>query len=184
MDACGHRHSRYRYEQRFTTVAWMLLLVLGASLAAYHSWETNRSASDDRGSPPIAPTTSMRDWLAQSQSSINYVVTARNNIAAAASRKDIPGTGTACQTATEAVAMMRDHMPVPEAAVNQPMQQALSNYTTGLPFCVSAAGNADGEGMQMAARFISQGDEAMQVALDALGEEPDAQRGKFGVLIV
>ena len=113
----------------------------------------------------------MHVWLDQSEAAVNSLVGARNTIAAAASRRDIPATGTACRSATDAVATLREHMPSPEAAVNSALQQAISNYTIGLPDCISASRTVDGEGMQRAARFISQGDDAMQLALDILGDE-------------
>jgi hypothetical protein len=126
----------------------------------------------------------MRAWLDQARPSLDGLVTARNDIAAAAFRRDIPATGTACRTATDAVSNLRVHMPSPEAAVNQTLQQAISSYTAGLPHCVSASRNVNGEGMQRAAGFISQGDNAMHLALDILGGEVDPLVGKLGVLIV
>jgi hypothetical protein len=126
----------------------------------------------------------MHAWLDESQPSINVLVSARNNIAAAASRRDIPATGIACQTATDAVATLRMHMPSPEAAVNQSLQQAISSYTTGLPNCISASRTVDGEGMQRAASYISQGDDAMRMALDILGDESAPEPNQLGVLIV
>ena len=107
----------------------------------------------------------MRAWLDQSQQSIDVLVTARNNIAAAASQRDIRATGVACQTATDGVADLREHLPSPEAAVNQSLQQAISSYTIGLPGCFSASLTVDGEGMQRAAGNIRHGDAAMQSAL-------------------
>ena len=184
MAASRQSPSRYQREQRFTVISWAVLIALGTLLAAYHNWSTERSASSDGdAAPPVAPTVTMRAWLDQSQLSINGMVAARNNIAAAAARQDIPATGTACRHAADAVADLRVHMPSPEASVNQSLQQAISSYTAGFPFCVSASGNVDGQGMQLAARFISEGDNAMQVALDIMADEPGAQGG-FGVLIV
>jgi hypothetical protein len=181
MAASHSRPSRYQREQRFTVISWAALTAFGALLAAYHSWSTERP---DESSPPVAPTMSMHAWLDESQPSINVLVTARNNIAAAASRRDIPGTGIACQTATDAVANLRMRMPSPEAAVNHPLQQAISSYTTGLPDCISASRTVDGEGMQRAASYISRGDDAMQLALDILGNEAAPASHQLGVLIV
>ena len=173
--------SRYQREQRFTIVSWAALTVFGALLAACNSWSTERA---DESSPPVAPSMSMHAWLDESQPSINVLVNARDNIAAAASRRDIPGTGIACQTATDAVANLRIHMPSPEAAVNQSLQQAISSYTAGLPSCISASRAVDGEGMQRAASYISQGDHAMQSALDVLENESAPAPNQLGVLIV
>lgn len=185
MAASRQSPSRYQREQRFTVVSWAVLVALGALLAAYHNWSTERSASSDDGAaPPVAPTLTMHAWLDQSQPAINGMVAARNDIAAAASRQDIAATGTACRRAADAVTDLRGHMPSPEAPVNQSLQQAISSYTAGFPFCVSASGNVDGQGMQLAARFISEGDTAMQLALDIMADEPGGQGGAFGVLIV
>jgi hypothetical protein len=179
MVASHARSSRYQREQRITVASWAILTLVGALSAAYHVWSTEPAAySDDVLPPPM----SMHAWLDESQPSINVLVSARNNIAAAASRRDIHGTGIACQTATNAVANLRMHMPSPEAAVNQSLQQAISSYTTGLPDCVSASRTVDGEGLQRAASYISRGDDAMQLALDILGNE--AAPEPLGVLIV
>jgi hypothetical protein len=176
--------SRYQREQRFTGISWAVFVVIGALAAAHHIWSTGRPASTDEASPPVAPPTSMHAWLDQSQLSIKVLVGARNNIAAAASHRDIPGTGMACQAATYAVADLRIHLPSPEAAVNESLQQAISSYTAGLPDCVSASRTIDGEGMQRAASFISQGDGAMRLALDILGNEAAPANNQLGVLIV
>lgn len=180
------RNTRYQREQRFTIASWSTLMLIGALLAAaYHSWSTARSASsDEAATPPVAPTISMHVWLDQSEAAVNGLVGARNTIAAAASRRDIPATGTACRTATDAVATLRQHMPSPEAAVNYALQQAISDYTIGLPDCISASRTVDGEGLQRAARFISQGDNAMQLALDILGDEASPAASQLGMLIV
>ena len=173
--------SRYQREQRITIISWAALTAFGALLAACNSWSTERA---DESSPPVAPAVSMHAWLDESQPSINIVVSARNNLAAAASRRDIPGTGIACQTATDAVANLRMHMPSPEAAVNQSLQQAITSYTIGLPHCISASRTVGGEGMQRAASYISQGDDAMKLALDILGNESAPESNQMGVLIV
>jgi hypothetical protein len=75
-------------------------------------------------------------------------------------------------------------MPSPEASVNYALQQAISNYTIGLPDCISASRNVDGEGMQRAARYISQGDDAMQLSLDLLQDEESPAASQLGMLIV
>ena len=157
---------------------------VGALLAGYHSWSTAQSASSDEPSVAVAPSLTMHAWLDRARPSLDGLVSARNNIAAAASSRDIPATGTACRTAADAVSNLRVHMPSPEAAVNQSLQQAISSYTAGLPHCVSASRAVNGEGMQRAAGFMSQGDNAMRLALDILGDEVDPAVGKLGVLIV
>jgi hypothetical protein len=180
------RNSRYQREQRFTIASWAVLVLIGAlSASAYHHWSSKRSASPDEAAmAPVAPTISMHTWLEQSEAAVNGLVGARNTIAAAASRRDIPATGTACRTATDAVATLRQHMPSPEASVNSALQQAISNYTIGLPDCISASRNVDGQGMQRAARYISQGDDAMQLGLDLLEDQAAPSASQLGMLIV
>lgn len=163
---------------------WAALMMSGAALAAALSWSHHRSPVEDEDAPPVAPTMSMQAWIGESQSSITTLVNARNEIAAAASRRDIPATGVACQAATAAVSNLRVHMPSPEAAVNQSLQQAISSYAAGLPVCADASAAVDGEGMQRAAGWISLGDTAMQAALDILGDETGQSGGRMGMLIV
>jgi len=180
------RNTRYRREQRFTAASWAVLALIGAlCAAACHSWPAARSVSlDEAAAPPVAPTISMHTWLNQSEAAVNGLVGARNTIAAAASRQDIPATGMACRSATDAVATLRGHMPSPEASVNYALQQAISDYTIGLPDCISASRNVDGEGMQRAARYISQGDDAMQLALDLLQDESSPAASQLAMVIV
>jgi hypothetical protein len=183
MAVSTSRPSRYRYEQRFTVLSWAFLITLGAvSAGFYESW--SHSASPDADVAPVAPTISMHAWLDQSQPLINELVSARTTISAAASHRDIQATGSACQTASSAVAHLREHMPSPRADLNYPLQQAISGYTTGLPDCVSASRTVDGKRLQQAAGYISQGDTAMQTALGILADETDGQPGNLGVLIV
>jgi hypothetical protein len=183
MAVSTSRPSRYRYEQRFTVFSWAFLIALGAVSAGFYE-SRSHSAAPDADVAPVAPTMSMQAWLDQSQPSINELVSARNTISAAASHRDIQATGSACQTASNAVATLREHMPSPRDDLNYPLQQAISSYITGLPDCVSASRTVDGERLQRAAGYISQGDTAMQTALDILSDETDGQPGNLGVLIV
>ena len=178
--------SRYQRDQRFTVVSWVVIIVIGPLAGAYHYWASARSDSQDTGAIEQAGSAppSMRMWLDESEPSINGLVTARNTIAAAAAHQDIAGTGAACQSATTAVADLRVKLPSPEPVVNSLLQQAISSYTTGLPYCVIATKAADGEGLQRAAGYISEGDTAMQGCLDVLGNEEATQPGNLGVLIV
>jgi hypothetical protein len=178
--------SRYQREQRIMMTSWAVFAVVGAILAwAYLHWSSTRSAiNGDDATPPIAPTPSIHGWLDRSQPSINELVAARNAIAAAAARHDIAGTGAACQTATGAIAHLHQEMPSPESELNSTLQQAISNYSTGLPYCISASRTEDGQGLRQAATYISQGDDAMHVVLDILGSESNGPTGNVGVLIV
>lgn len=184
--ADSHRYtSRYQREQRITVASWAVFAIIGAILAwAYLHWSSAGSATADDATPPIEPTPSIHEWLDRSNRLINDVVAARNAIAAAAANHDIAGTGAACQDATGAITHLHQEMPSPELVLNSTLQQAISNYDTGLPYCISASQTEDGEGMQRAATYISQGDDAMRVVLDILGNESDDQPANLGVLIV
>lgn len=165
--------------------SWAVFAVIGAILAgAYLHWSSARSAISDDATPPSAPTPSIHGWLDRSERLINDVIAARNTIAAAAAHHDIAGTGAACQTATGAIAHLHQQMPSPEPVLNSTLQQAISDYSTGINYCISAGRTEDGEGLPRAATYISQGDDAMRVVLDILSHESDAQQGNLGVLIV
>ena len=181
--ANSHRFtSRYQREQRIMMASWAVFAVIGAILAsAYLHWSSTRSAISGDATPPIAPTPSIHAWLDRSERVINDVIAARNAIAAAAAHHDIAGTGTACQTATGAIAHLHQQMPSPEPVLNSTLQQAISDYSTGLHYCISAGRTADGEGLPRAATYISQGDDAMRVVLDILSNE-SPQPGNLGVL--
>jgi hypothetical protein len=184
--AISHRYtSRYQREQRIMVTSWAVFATIGAILAwAYLHWSSTRSAISDDATPPIAPTPSIHGWLDRSERSINDVVAARNAIATAAAHHDVAGTGAACQTATGAIAHLHQELPSPETALNSTLQQAISDYSTGLPYCISASRTEDGQGLLRAATYIRQGDHAMRVVLDILSNESDAQPGDLGVLIV
>jgi hypothetical protein len=185
--ADSHRYtSRYQREQRITVTSWAVFAVIGAIVAwAYLHWSAARSVTfGDDATPPSAPMPSIHGWLDRSERLINDVVAARNGIATAAAHQDIAGTGAACQTATGAIAHLHQEMPSPEPLLNSTLQQAISDYSTGLPYCISASRTEDGDGLHRAASYISQGDDAMRAVLDILGNESDTQRGNLGVLIV
>lgn len=125
--------------------SWAVLAVVIAVLStwAHHSLSTARSAKTTTAAGPPAsasapPPTSvpmrmqLRAWLAEAEPSINALVTVRDNIAAAAARKDVTGTGVACRTAGGAVANSQQHMPSPDPALNAALQQAIIGYQAGL----------------------------------------------------
>jgi predicted metal-binding membrane protein len=177
--------SRYQREQRIMVATWAVFAVIGAMLAwAYLHWSSTRSDISGDATPPIATTPSIHGWLDRSERLINDVIAARNAIAAAAAHHDIAGTGAACQTATGAIAHLHQEMPSPEPVLNSTLQQAISDYSTGLHYCISAGRTEDGEGLPQAATYISQGDDAMRVVLDILSNESEVQPGNLGVLIV
>lgn len=176
-----------------TRVAAVCAVVLFMIFAAVSVWvyprsPTGQSDSLDGVSTSASSTlgtqmrVQLRAWLTESAPVINAVVIARNNIAAAAAERDIAATGTACQSATGAVADLHHQLPSPEPALTTTFAQAVSNYDVGLPYCVGASG--DGRGLQVAAPFITQGDAALRVALNFLEHVPGCEPRDVGVLIV
>jgi len=174
-------NSRYLRDQRIATTGAVVLLIVTAAVSVWLHYRLDppdsAAASPQRTSAPP-----LHVWLAESEPSINDLVTARNNIAAAAAQRDLVRTGRACRAATGAVANMHLRMPSPEPMVTSSLQRAMDSYQIGLPFCVAATQTPDGEGMQRAAAYITAGDAAMRAALDVL--QPDAQPRQLGVLIV
>ncbi|HEY9304611.1 MAG TPA: hypothetical protein VIO95_10010 [Mycobacterium sp.] len=120
----------------------------------------------------------LRAWLTDSEPMIDALVIARSNIGTAAGRRDIAGTGAACQTAIVAVADLHRKMPSPDPMLNSQFLQAISDYGAGFPYCLS------GSGMQLAASYITAADAAMRAAFDILWRVPGCEPGQTGVLIV
>lgn len=188
MSKGNRQASRYQREQRITAASWAVLAVV---IAAVSVWAHYRSAprQPDSPTPPsiaLAPQTrlQLRAWLTESEPLINALVIARNNIAASAAERDIAATGTACQSATDAVADLHRQLPSPTPGLTTTFAQAVSNYDLGLPYCIGASGVRDGHGMQQAATFITQGDAAMRAALDFLQHIPGCEPRDVPVLIV
>ncbi len=168
-----------------STLRAVVLLIVTAALSG---WVYDRSLTappEARDSAATAPPSAsdpqmrvqLRAWLTDSEPMIDALVIARNNITAAAGRRDIAATGAACHTASGAVADLHRRMPSPDPMLNSQFLQAISNYDVGLPSCMS-----DG-GMQQAAIYITAADAAMHAAFDILGHVPGCEPGKKGVLI-
>lgn len=186
------KSSRYQYEQRFTWASWagLLMVIVALSVWVHHRASTARSDSADGAVTPPASgaATSVHltlpSWLNESEPSINDLVVARNDIAAAAARHDIAKTGAACRSAGSAVAKVHLQLPSPEPALNTTLHDAVDSYDIGLPYCVSATQTHDAGGMQRAAAYISRGDTAMREALDYLGRHSSVAGPGVALLIV
>ncbi len=172
---------RYRRDRRIATTGTVALLIVTAAVAwlLYHRADPPESVAT---SPSTASVPPMHGWLAESEASINDLVTARNNIAAAAAQRDLTRTGAACRAATGVVANLHIRMPSPEPTLTSSLQQAIDSYEIGLPYCISATQRRNEEGMQRAAVYLTEGDGAMRAALDLL--QPAAEPRQLGVLIV
>lgn len=168
----------------------LFMIVAAVSVWVYPRSPTGQSDSLDGVSTSASSTlgtqmrVQLRAWLTESGPVINAVVIARNNIAAAAAERDVAATGTACQSATGAVADLHHQLPSPEPALTTTFAQAVSNYDVGLPYCIGASGVRDGRGLQLAATFITQADTAMHAALDFLQHVPGCEPRDVGVVIV
>lgn len=187
MAESSFRTSRYQHEQRVAAAGWTVVAVF---IAAAWLWAHHLASTEPQDSPEgtvaqaTRPTTSMPTWIAESEMWIHGVVIARNNIAAAAAQHDLPATGAACRTATGAVENLHRHMPSPEPALTDRLQRAISSYIVGLPYCISATETEDGQGLQRAASYITEGDNSMQEALDMLGQTSAGEPDRLGMLIV
>lgn len=177
--------SRYQREQRITMISWAVLLSVIAILStwAHYASRAVQSGSPDNAAAPT-PAPSMSAWLTKSKPSINHLVVARNNIAAAAAHHDIVGTGAACRSATGAVAELHQQLPSPVQTLNNSLLQAVDSYEVGLPYCISASQTQDAEVMRRATGYITRGDAAMRFVLDILGSESDTDAPNLGMLIV
>jgi len=182
--ASFHTASRQQRDQRIATVGNVVLFIVVVTLSVwmYHKSSTGQAVSPHRVTPPKP--VALHAWLGGSEQSISGLVTARNHIAAAAAQRDLAGTGAACRTATSAVADLHRQMPSPEPVVTSTLQDAMTSYAIGLPYCISASQAQDGAGMQRAATYISLGDQAMRAALDILEPESGVEPRDLGVLIV
>jgi hypothetical protein len=186
------RPRRGERDQRMAATGTVVLSIITVALSTwmYQRTSTAQPDSADRvaATPSSAPSpqvrVQLRAWLTQSEPLINALVIARNNIAAAAAERDISGAGAACRTATGAVADLHRQLPSPEPTLTSSFQQAISSYERGLPYCVGATGVRDGNSLQQAASFISQGDTAMRAALDFLDRVPGCEARDVGMLIV
>ncbi|MGB6206576.1 hypothetical protein [Mycobacterium sp.] len=168
-----------------STLRAVVLLIVTAALSV---WVYDRSLTGQpslvraTAAPPSASDPQMRvqlrAWLTDSEPMIDALVIARNNITAAAGRRDVVATSAACRTASGAVADLRRRMPSPDPMLNSQFLQAISDYDVGLPSCMS------GGGMQQAAIYITAADAAMHAAFDILGHVPGCEPGEKGVLIV
>src|SRR5271156_5999306 len=100
--------------------------------------------------------------------SINALVIAGDNVVGTATRGDIAGTGTACQTAADALASARQHLPSPDPALNTALQQAFSDYQAGIRWCIRGTQKQDAVEIGQDAGFIDQGKVVLQKAFDTL----------------
>jgi hypothetical protein len=179
--------ARARVAAVCTVVLFMILAA--ASVWVYPRSPTGQSDSLDGAATPassaLAPQVRvrLRAWLTESTPVINAVVIARNNIAAAAAGRDVVATGTACQSATGAVADLHHRLPSPEPALTTTFAQVISDYDVGLPYCIGAMHTKGGNGMQQAAAFITRADAAMRTAFDFLEHVPGCEPRDVGVVI-
>ena len=174
---------RYGYERRVTAVGWAALLIVIAVLSVWAYCRMSTGPSNLPDNEAVSPLPgSLSAWLAKSQPLIDHLVAERNNIAAAAGRRDAAATGAACQSATGAVSELHRQLPGPERVLNMTLQQAVQYYETGLPYCIAAARTEDARGMQQAATHIRHGDAFMRKALTFLDQRFGGFHG--GMLLV
>jgi hypothetical protein len=177
---------RYEREQQIALTGMIAVLIVIAALASWAYCKSSARQADSANISPTPTASTMPQWLAESEPSINALVAARQEIAAAAAKGDLAATGAACRTASGAAAHLHRQMPSPTPILTTTLQRALSSYDLGLPYCISATQANDGHGLQRAANYISEGDAVMRVAVGFLGHDSDSdpEPGSQGVLIV
>jgi hypothetical protein len=177
-------NSRYERDQQVALAGMVALLIVIAALASWAYCKSSARQADSINSSGAPRASTMPQWLAESEPSINALVGARQEIATAAARGDLVATGAACRTASGAAAHLHRQMPSPTPMLTTTLQRALSSYDLGLPYCISATQANDGHGLQRAANYITEGDAVMRVAIGFLGHDSDAEPASQGVLIV
>jgi hypothetical protein len=184
--ATSRRHgAQGRHQQCHELVAAagaavLVVVIAVLSMWAHHSLSHARPAATSTatvlpagaasGAPsPSAPLrVQLRAWLDDAEPSINTLVIAGDNVVGTATRGDIAGTGTACQTAADTLANARQHLPSPSPALNTALQQAFSDYQAGIRCCIPGTQNQDAVEIGQAPGFIDQGKVVLQNAFDIL----------------
>ena len=183
--ATSRRHrAQGRHQQRHELVAAAGGAVLVVVIAVLSMWAHHRlshaqpaatstatvlpaGATSGPRSPPAPPRVQLRAWLDDAEPSINAVI-AGDNVVGTATRGDIAGTATACQTAAGALASARQHLPSPDPALNTALQQAFSDYQAGIRYCIPGTQKQDAVEIGKAAGFIDQGKVVLQRAFDII----------------
>lgn len=181
--------AKYQRHELIAAVCGAVLLAVIGVLSgwAHHSLSSARPASpitaatppaSGLATPPTVPPihVQLRSWLAQAEPSINALITARDEIVSSAANDDIVGTGAACQTAQGAVASLQHHLPSPDQALNTTLQQAISSYRVGLPYCIVGVQNRDANNIERAATYLRHANADLQAAVDILERDlPDSE---------
>ncbi len=171
MTTPRHRTPVHRARERALAASGAVLVAIIAVLSAWahHSLSSGGSArSNAHPKPPRPAFEQLRAWLSDAEPSINALTTARDNIAVAATQKDLAATGAACQTAGAAVANSQQHLPSPEPALNTALHRAIGKYQAGLGYCLSGSRSQDAAQLAQAAAYFNEGDTDMQAAMKFL----------------
>jgi hypothetical protein len=172
--------ARYQRHELVAAASGAMLVVVVALLAAWahHSLSTSRPAASNTAAvlptsaasagrlPAASLRVQIRAWLDDAEPSIDALVVAGDNVVAIATRGDIAGTGTACQTAGDALASAQQHLPSPDLTLNAVLQQAFELYQAGIHHCISGTQNQDAIGIGQGTGFIDQGKILLQKAFD------------------
>ncbi|MDD4868685.1 MAG: hypothetical protein PHQ28_16720 [Mycobacterium sp.] len=127
----------------------------------------------------------LRAWLTQAQPSIDALMAARHEVAAAAAGDDIIATGAACRKADTAVAGAQQYLPSPDLELNTALAHAIGSYRVGVRFCIAGVERRDANDISRAAGYISAGNAELQHAVDILQRDlPDARPSDPGVRTV
>jgi hypothetical protein len=182
-----HRTPVHRARERALSASGAVLVAVIAVLSAWahHSSSSGRSARPTANAKPPKPALEqLREWLSDAEPSINALTTARDNIAVAATQKDLAATGAACQTAGAAVVNSQQHLPSPEPALNTALHQAIGKYQAGLGYCLSGSRSQDAAQLAQAAAYFNDGDTDLQAAMNFLDRNLSADPPGSAVLVV
>ncbi|MEB3980686.1 hypothetical protein OQ968_05340 [Mycobacterium sp. 663a-19] len=110
----------------------------------------------------------LRAWLSGTLEPIQELRGAFQRVSVAAANKDIAGVGAGCRDAYAANAELQRKMPSPDPALNVPLQQAISDYDTGLHYCISGVDDYDVNELSRGGTFVQEGNAYLEQAVEIL----------------
>jgi hypothetical protein len=173
-----------RHELAAAVGGVMLLVIIAVFSAwAHHRLSAAGSASIARSLPTTSTTAGrlspesrqqLRVWLKDAKPPIDALLIEGDIVVTAAAHGDGVRAASACHTAADAVASAEQHLPSPDAALNTSLQQAFTDYQTGIQRCVSATQKQDAIEFGQAAGFISRGKTELHKAYDVIAADLSA----------
>lgn len=109
------------------------------SLSATPPAQPGPVAVQPAGVSPPSLQEQVRGWLREAQPSIHDLFVAGDYAVLDTSEGNVAGARVACQSASNAVARLEQHMPSPDSSANLLLQMAIGDYRTGIHRCLSGA---------------------------------------------